>query len=307
MPPTATQPALLPRRHAVAVLLLAACAFASNHVAARFAFDDQAGLLLAILFRSGLCFLALSGIVLWQRQSVRLPAGSAPWQLIVGLLIAIQSFAMFSAVARIPVAIALLISNSFPILLALLTWALGGKPPTRKACLLMGVILIGLMLVLDIPAQLSGNADLGPEWTIGVLGALTAATVFSFALWITEHKLGSLVGTVRSLYTVGIIFTSALATGLAGLVPGGLSLPASSTGWIGLCSLALLYTAGFSTLFVLIPKLDMSRNAPIMNVEPVFSLLLGWLLLGQVLTPIQLAGGAVVLGCIVTLAYQRHA
>lgn len=305
MPLANNQPAPFPRIHAVAVLLVAACAFASNHVAARIAFDDQAGLLLAILFRSGLCLLALAIIVLWQRQSIRLPAGSVRWQLILGILIAIQSFCMFSAVARIPVAIALLISNSFPILLALLTWALGGKPPTRKTCVLMGIILIGLLLVLDVPAQLSGNIDLGPDWSAGVMFALTAATVFSFALWITEHKLGNLVGTVRSLYTVGIIFVSMIIAGLAGLLPGGMNLPASSTGWIGLCTLAILYTAAFSTLFVLIPRLDMARNSPVMNFEPVFSLFLGWMLLDQMLAPIQLTGGAIVLGSIVALAYQR--
>jgi len=286
-------------------MLLAACTFASNHVSARFAFDDQTGLLLTILIRAGLCLLALLGIVLWQRQSLRLPASSIGWQIAVGMLLATQSLSLFSAVARIPVAIALLLSNTFPVMLALLTWALGGSRPTRQACLLMGTLIVGWLLVLNIPDQLAGRIDLGPHWRTGVVCALLAAAVFSGAIWITEHKLSNMAGTVRSFYTVSIIFVSILITGIAGVIPGGLDTPASSQGWIAVGMVALMYTAGFSTLFVLVPRLDMARNAPIMNAEPVFSLILGWLLLGQILAPIQLVGGAIVLSCIVALAYQR--
>jgi len=40
----------------------------------------------------------------------------------MSLLIAVQSLCLYSAVARIPVALALLISCTFPIQLALITW-----------------------------------------------------------------------------------------------------------------------------------------------------------------------------------------
>ena len=73
---------------------------------------------------------------------------------VLGLLIAVQSFCIYSAVARIPVALALLISNTFPILLALFTWALGGRPPSKRSAAIMGVCLVGLVLVLDLPQRL---------------------------------------------------------------------------------------------------------------------------------------------------------
>ena len=59
-------------------------------------------------------------------------------------------------------------------------------------------------------------------------------------------------------------------------------------------------------LFVLVPRLNMARNAPVMNLEPVASLLLGFLILGQTLAPIQLLGGAVVLSGIVWLSLMRQ-
>ena len=295
-------PNLLPRPMAIAMLMLVACMFAANHVAARFAFDDGAGLLLAILCRSGATLLILAGLLLWQRPEVRLRANLRGWQLLLGLLIAVQSLCLYSAVARIPVALALLISNTFPIMLALLTWALGGSRPTRRASAIMGVILIGLVLVLDLPSRLTSMDSSDPLWWAGVTYAVLAALAFASALWVTDHKLKALPGAVRTFFTMLIVFSSMAIAGAAGAVPGGMSWPSSSTGWLGLGALMVLYGSAFVVLFVSLPRLNMAENAPVMNIEPVASLLLGWSLLGQTLAPIQMVGGAVVLSGIAWLA-----
>lgn len=298
-------PALLPRHLAIATLLGLGCAFAGNHVAARVAFDDGAGVLLAILMRSGGTLLALAALVWWQRLPVRLPQGTRRWQLLLGLLIATQSLCLYSAVARVPVAIALLVANVFPILLALLTWGLGGPRPTLRRALLMGFILIGLFFVLDLPRRLNAAEGIQPEWMLGVCLAFAAASVFATALWVTDHKLSSLRGTVRSLLTMSIVFTSSAIAGFSGVLPGGLDLPASSSGWFALCTLVVLYGTGFTVLFVSVPRLDMPRNAPVMNIEPVATLLMGWVVLGQMLEPGQIFGGLIVIVGIVLLSYQR--
>lgn len=123
-----------PRHLAVMLLMGVATMFAGNHVAARVAFDEGTGLLLAILLRSSLAFLILACLVVVQRKRLSLPAGTRPWQLLVGLLIALQSLCLYSAVARIPVVVALLLMNTFPIQLALLTWSLGGPRPPDGPC-----------------------------------------------------------------------------------------------------------------------------------------------------------------------------
>lgn len=298
-------PTLFPRHVAIGVLMAVACAFAANHVAARFAFDHGTGLLLAILSRSGVTLLALLGLVAWQREPLRLPTGKTRWQLLLGLLIAVQSLCLYSAVARIPVALALLISNVFPILLALITWGLGGPHPTRRASTIMGVILIGLILVLDLPSRLAGVDGSDPRWWSGVGFALMAATAFAFGLWITDRHLSGVRGSVRSVWTLGTVFVSMLVAGSAGLVPGGMALPQDTPGWLGLAGLTVLYGVAFTTLFISLPRLNMAQNAPVMNIEPVASLLLGWLILQQTLAPIQLIGGLVVLSGIVWLARGR--
>ncbi|UYP31602.1 DMT family transporter [Pseudomonas sp. Z8(2022)] len=294
-----------PRHIAVLILASLACSFAGNHIAARIAFDHDTGLLLAMLARAGVTLLVLVALVLWRRESLKLGPATWGWQILLGLLIAIQSFCIYSAVARIPVALALLVVNLSPILLALLTWVLGGPAPTRQALGIMGVILFGLVLVLDVPGRLTGNAVLDGEWIAGILFSLTAAGVFAVALWVTEHRLSSLAGSVRSMLTLAVVFSASTLLGASGLIPGGLSLPNASAGWIALACLVLLYGAAFSTLFICMPRLNIARNAPVMNMEPVAGMVLGWMILGQVLGVLQVIGGLIVVGGIVALAYRR--
>ena len=140
-------PAPFPRKLAIALLALLACSFAGNHIAARFAFDDGTGVLLAILCRSGITLLVLAGLLAWQRQPLALPAGTLRWQLLLGLLIATQSLCLYSAVARIPVALALLVGNTFPMLLALLGWALLEQHLSGLQ-LLGGAVVVGGIVLL---------------------------------------------------------------------------------------------------------------------------------------------------------------
>src|SRR5690606_21080334 len=294
-----------PRHIAVLILASLACSFAGNHIAARIAFDHDTGLLLAMLARAGVTLLVLVALVLWRRESLKLGRTTWGWQILLGLLIAIQSFCIYSAVARIPVALALLVVNLSPILLALLTWALGGPAPTRQALGIMGIILFGLVLVLDVPGRLTGSAVLDGEWIVGILFSLTAAGVFAVALWVTEHRLSSLAGSVRSMLTLAVVFSASTLLGASGMIPGGLSLLNASAGWIALACLVLLYGAAFSTLFICMPRLNIARNAPVMNMEPVAGMVLGWMILGQVLGIFQVIGGLIVVGGIVALAYRR--
>jgi drug/metabolite transporter (DMT)-like permease len=78
--------------------------------------------------------------------------------------------------------------------------------------------------------------------------------------------------------------------------------PADAQGWIGLALLTLFYGTAFSLLFVLMPRLDMARNASALNIEPVAVLVLGWVVLGQALAPLQVVGALLVVAGIVLLA-----
>lgn len=298
-------PALFPRHVAVMVLALVACSFAGNHVAARLAFENGTGLLLAVLCRSGVALLILISIVTFQHHSIRLPKRLGRWQVLLGVMITVQSLCLYSAVARVPVALALLTANTFPIILALLTWGLGGARPTLKSAALMLFILSGLVLALDLPGILGGGVTVTDEWWLGIAFALTAATALSVAFWVTDHKLAALNGSVRSMFTMLVVFVAMIFAGLGDVLPGGMALPQAGQGWIGLAVLVALYGSAFSVLFITVPRLDMARNASVMNVEPIATLLFGWVILDQMIGPIQMVGGLIVVSGIVILTLRK--
>ncbi len=76
-------------------------------------------------------------------------------------------------------------------------------------------------------------------------------------------------------------------------------------GWLGLCMLSLLYGTGFTIMFTVLPRLGVVGNSAIMNVEPVFALVMAWLLLGQTIEPVQVAGAQIVVVPVMILGLRR--
>jgi drug/metabolite transporter (DMT)-like permease len=108
---------------------------------------------------------------------------------------------------------------------------------------------------------------------------------------------------VRTFITLG---TVTLLTSLLAFFSGGWSLPQSSTGWWGLAGLTFLYGTAFTLMFSLLPRLGVVGNSAIMNIEPVFALVLAWLLLGQAIAPVQVAGALIVVGTVMALGLRRR-
>ena len=66
--------------------------------------------------------------------------------------------------------------------------------------------------------------------------------------------------------------------------------PQATPGWVGLALLTLFYGIAFTVMFVLLPRLGVAANSPILNTEPVAALVMAWALLGQTIAPLQLLG-----------------
>ena len=70
--------------------------------------------------------------------------------------------------------------------------------------------------------------------------------------------------------------------------------------------LTFLYGTAFTIMFTVLPKMGVVGNSPIMNVEPVFALLLAWVFLGQAIAPMQLLGAAIVIGAVMALGLRKR-
>ena len=300
---TMSVPAL--SRAAFATLLLIALLMGANHVAARFAFDSGVDVVTAVAVRSAGTALVVTALILLQRVPVQLAPRHRRVLPAIGVLISVQSLCLYSAVARLPVALALLAFNTYPLWTALwarIVYAHRAEPRVLRA---MPVMLVGLALALDVFGAASGLGAAG-QWArigAGVAFALSAAAVFGLALVLTQHEAGDLDGRLRTATTMAIVAVFALA-GVA--AQGGFALPAAPAGWWGLAALTLLYGTGITILFTVLPRLGVVGNSAIMNVEPIFALVLAWALLGQAIAPVQVAGGVMVVATVIWLGTRRR-
>jgi drug/metabolite transporter (DMT)-like permease len=290
---------------AFATLLLIALMMGANHVAARIAFNHGADVATAVVFRSVMTAGVIVAILALQRVRVQFSARHKRMLPAIGLLIGIQSLCLYSSVARLPVALALLAFNTYPLWTALWAALLYRQRPEKALVIAMPVILAGLALALDVFGAASGLGAQG-QWArigAGVAFALAAAGTFGLALVLTQHEAADLDGRVRTATTMAMAGVVALAT--VG-VQGGFHLPTAAAGWGGLAALTFLYGTAFTIMFTVLPRLGVVGNSAIMNVEPVFALVLAWLVLGQAIAPVQIVGALVVVGAVVWLGLRKR-
>jgi drug/metabolite transporter (DMT)-like permease len=290
---------------AFATLLLIALMMGANHVAARLAFDHGVSVSTAVLFRSAVTAVVVWLIVRLTRVPVHVSQGQRRALFKIGLLVGLQSLCLYSAVARLPVALALLAFNTYPLWTALWAWWLKHERIEPRVLRAMPLLLLGLALALDVAGAASG---LGASAHWGRIGAgvgfaLLAAASFGLALVFTQHDTAGLDGRVRTAVTMALV---AVAAGIGVAAQGGLALPQAPPGWWGLLGLTVLYGTAFTIMFTVLPKLGVVGGSPIMNVEPIFALVLAWAILGQAVAPMQVGGGLLVVATVMWLGLARR-
>ncbi len=303
-----TTAAAAPRRAlsgtAFATLLLIALMMGANHVAARLAFNHGVDVATAVTFRSAVTALVVGLLLKFLHVPLRLTSRHKRALPAIGVLVGIQSLCLYSAVARLPVALALLAFNTYPLWTALWARVVYGHRAEARVLRAMPVMLLGLALALDVLGAASGLGAAGQWGRIGagVAFALAAAATFGLALVFTQHEAGDLDGRVRTFSTMATVAVMALC-GVA--AQGGFHLPQAPPGWAGLAALTFLYGTAFTIMFTVLPKLGVVGNSAIMNVEPVFALVLAWAVLGQSIAAIQVLGALLVVATVIWLGTRR--
>jgi drug/metabolite transporter (DMT)-like permease len=291
-------------RTAFATLLLIAFMMGANHVAARLAFDHGVTVATAVTVRSGITALVVAAIVLFARVPLQLQSRHRKALPAIGLLVGVQSLCLYAAVARLPVALALLAFNTYPLWTALWARVIYGHRPAPHLLKAMPLMLLGLALALDVSGAASGLGA-GGHWArigVGVGFALAAAASFGLALVFTQHETAGLDGRVRTASTMAIASAIAL---VASTTQGGLHFPNAMAGWWGLAGLTFLYGTAFTIMFTVLPRLGVVGNSAIMNIEPIFALVLAWVFLGQSIAAIQVVGGLIVVATVMWLGLRR--
>src|SRR3954468_11234377 len=211
----------------VVVLLGVASAFASNHLCARIAFDHGASVATGVSVRATFTALLLLALMRVQRIPLSIPRALAGKTLLAGILIATQSYCLYSAVALIPPALALLVFQTSPMLYVLLTWALGKEAPRWSALPPMLLALVGLALAL--------NVRTGDHMAVGVAWAFASGCSMTIVYYLNANALKALDGRLRTFAMTAVTAVLFVVFATAG---GAQALPRDPAGWTGLTLLA---------------------------------------------------------------------
>ena len=235
----------------------------------------------------------LQGVALALPRELRWPA------LLTGVFAAAQSYCLYSAVARIPAALALLVFQTGPMLFVVLSWATEKERPRASSFAAMVLALAGLALALDIRME-----GFSAHWTqigAGVSWAFGGAISFMAMLYANAHALKGVDGRLRTFVMTAVTAGLVLAGGAAADT---LGLPRDAQGWTGLGLLTVFYCGAMCTLFITLPRLAAASTVAL-NFEPIALLGLGWVFLGQTVAPLQSVGAFITVGAIAWLGSAK--
>ena len=190
-----------------------------------------------------------------------------------------------------------LLLYTFPAIVAVTAVAIGRERFDARRLAALGLASGGLVL---------GVAGAGPG-ALDPLGAalgLGAALVYSAYILISD----GIVGTVRPQLLAALVCTGAAVSLIAGsavlgeLRPGDLTL----AGWGWLAGLAVVSTvAAISLFFAGLERVGPTTASILATVEPVATVVLAFVVFGEVLGTMQLIGGVLVLAAVLALNVPR--
>jgi drug/metabolite transporter (DMT)-like permease len=227
----------------------------------------------------------------------------ANWSTIAGFGlggVVLAQVSYVKAVVHLSVGVALLLEYLAVALVVLWVWLRSGRRPTPIAGLGMVAALAGLVLVLDL-AGAQTPAMAGVLW--GLLAAVGLASYFVNAADagdlppVTLAALGMMTGAL-CLTGLGLAGVLPLTFSTAPVSLGGIALPA----WTAVAELVLVAAVlAYLTGTLATRRLGSTVASFVGLTEVLFAVLFAWLLLGEVPTIVQAAGGALIMAGVVAV------
>ncbi|MGC1370510.1 MAG: EamA family transporter [Candidatus Sulfotelmatobacter sp.] len=230
----------------------------------------------------------------WQR--IKLPPRDLAYCFVLGILgVAVSNYFYYVAIQRINVAVAIIVQYTAPVWVLVYVVARRQQELTLQKVLAVAMALAGIALVIGLIG--SGSFSSFRIDAYGLIAALLAS--FSFAFYnVGGHRILArydrwrvLVWTLAAAAAFWLVINPPWKIARAHYAPGQ---------WLFLFVFSMISVLGaFSLYFLGLQYLEPTRAIIASCLEPVFSILLAALLLGEILRPIQSLGIVFVLTAIV--------
>jgi drug/metabolite transporter (DMT)-like permease len=210
---------------------------------------------------------------------------------------ALQAGCFFTALERIDASLLSLLLYTFPTMVAVMAIALGRERADTRRLGALALASGGLVLIL-------ATARAGALDAVGTLLGFGAAIVYTTYILSSE----GIAGRIRPSVLSAVVCTGAavsLTVGSAGL---GELRPGDVTagGWVWLAGIAVVSTvAAVSLFFAGLKRVGPTTASILSTVEPVVTVVLAFLVFGELLGPFQLIGGGLVIAAVLVLGLHR--
>ncbi len=274
----------------IACIVASATSFGALPIFARHAYASGVDTSTLLLLRFSIAA-ALMWTVLVARR-VPVPRGKGLAMLVgMGAIgYAGQAFSYFTAVSLASAGLAALLLYLYPAIVAFLSRVVLRHPLSRLQAIAIAMALAGSLLTI-------GRAVDGS--VLGVVFGVLAAVIYSVYI-LTGGRLPAGITAVAS---TTIVSTAAAAVYAVVVSLRGAQLPRSAGGWGAVLAIAVVCTVVAVGLFLAgLERLGPVRASVYSTIEPATTLVLAAMFLGERVTLLRAAGGALILGAVVLLA-----
>ncbi len=201
-----------------------------------------------------------------------------------GLVYTGQSLTYFVALRSLPASLVVLIAYIYPSLVVVAGWLFLRRTVSRWPWLALAASFAGVALLV-------GGTRFEFSWALVL--AIASPTIYTGYILIGERVMTSVPAVAASAV---IMSGAALAFCLLAALNHELALPRNANGWAVGVGIALFPTMVAISLFMAgLPRVGAARAALISTVEPVITVVLAVVLLGDRLSAVQVMGGVLVL------------
>ena len=274
--------------------VVAAVSFALADVFSKLTLVSGMDVLSLSTFRSLFSVVFMIGWLWWQPPPVPHTSRQRWISLGVGVLFAGIVFGLFRAIELVTVPVAILTYFIYPLLTGLIGSLIGIDRIGWRGMSAAAVAFAGLALIV--------GAQPGTVAIMGVAIAAGAGCLRTGVLLIARAALPN--ADLRLLTWYSLVSSTSIFV-LVSLATWNWHPPTTGIGWFALIVVSVTVTIAVLTLFISIQRIGPFRSALMMNLEPLLATILSAPLLGEVITPLQALGGAIMLGALVVFQLRR--
>ena len=205
-----------------------------------------------------------------------------------GVWYVMQTLAYFTALRMASAGLVALLLYLYPALVTLLSRLVLKERVTKSKMMVLGLAMVGTVLTIGLSAE----GEIG-----GIVLALSAALLYASYIVVGEvllRQVDSFPATTVIMLAAGVVYGGIV-------VLGGFEAPGTEAGWWAIIASAVLSIAALGLFFAGVERIGSANAAILSTVEPVVTVVLAGLLLGERIEPLRVVGGMCILAAVVFL------